>query len=281
MAATPYRCSGKVVAISGAARGIGYATAQTLRDAGAVVSIGDINETALREAADSLDVSAFSLDVTSESSFVAFINSVEERHGAIDILINNAGIMPVGPLAQQSEALIQRTIDIDLLGVIRGCRIAADRMAARGGGHIINVASIAGRLPAPGLSVYNAAKFGVIGFSEALDAELSARGVSVSTIQPTFTKTHLIDGLEHHLSTPPVSPQDVAAAILQTIQTRQLHTGVPRSIAASALFGALPGRLKRKILSRRSYAQIFTTPDSVARHAYDAEINTSNGGSGH
>lgn len=265
---------GKVVAITGAARGIGLASAWALHDAGAVVAIGDVNEQTLSAAAREFGFTALPLDVTHERSFTTFLDTVEATHGPLDVLVNNAGIMPVGPFTGYSEALTQRTIEVDLLGVIRGCRLAAGRMVQHGRGHIINVASIAGRLPAPGLSIYTAAKFGVIGFSEALDAELGPRQVRVSTIQPSFTTTPLIDGLQDRIPLPPVTPDDVARAILDVIRTRRLHTVVPKTAAPVAMTGVIPARLKRWLLTRPSYASIFTHPDLDQRRAYDDEITS-------
>jgi NAD(P)-dependent dehydrogenase (short-subunit alcohol dehydrogenase family) len=265
---------GKVIAITGAARGIGLATAQALDAAGAVVTVGDIDAHALASLEGSSGLSALALDVTDEVSFSSFIDEVERLHGPVDVLINNAGIMPVGPFLGYSEALTQRTIDIDLLGVIRGCRVMAERMVRRGGGHIINVASIAGRMPAPGLTIYNAAKFGIIGFSEALDAELAQQNVRVSTILPSFTSTQLISGLEDKLSRAPATPEDVAVAIVKAVGTQRLHTFVPRSGVLVSLFAILPGRLKRWTLTRPSYAAIFSTPDLKGRGAYDTQIGT-------
>jgi NAD(P)-dependent dehydrogenase (short-subunit alcohol dehydrogenase family) len=265
---------GKVIAVTGAARGIGLATAQTLAAAGAVVTVGDIDAHALASLEGSSGLSALALDVTDEVSFSSFIDEVERLHGPVDVLINNAGIMPVGPFLGYSEALTQRTIDIDLLGVIRGCRLMAERMVRRGGGHIINVASIAGRMPAPGLTIYNAAKFGIIGFSEALDAELAQQNVRVSTILPSFTSTQLISGLEDKLSRAPATPEEVAVAIVKAVGTQRLHTFVPRSGILVSLFAILPGRLKRWTLTRPSYAAIFTAPDLKGRGAYDTQIGT-------
>jgi len=260
-----------IVAITGGARGIGLATAVALRQAGATVVIGDLHADALADAAkDGLD--SRRLDVTDEASFADFIGGIESDYGRLDVLINNAGIMPVGPFTDYDASLIERTIDIDLIGVIRGCRLAAPGMIDRGSGRIINLASIAGRLPAPGLSLYNGAKFGVIGFTEALDAELRPRGVRTTAVLPSFTRTALIDGLDEKLAKKAATPEQVAKAIVRVIGRHRLHVYVPRSVALVGLTGLIPGRLRSWLFSRPSYAKIFSQPDEEKRRRYETEI---------
>jgi len=268
------RIDGKVIAITGAARGIGYATASTLFDAGATVSIGDIDADAVGKAAADLGITGHPLDVSNRDSFKDFLDRVEAEHGPIDVLINNAGIMPTGPFLDYSNQLIDRTIAIDLLGPINGSQLAAARMVERGSGHIINIASIAGRLPAPGLTIYNAAKFGVIGFSEALSAELEPAGITVSTVQPSHTATGLIDGLST-TGIPVATPEQVADCILRVINTLVLHAYPSRGLAAVAAVGALPGPLKRRMLKSRRYRDIFLTSDAEKRHDYEERISHS------
>ncbi|WP_440716941.1 SDR family oxidoreductase [Jongsikchunia kroppenstedtii] len=271
---TATRIDGKVVAITGAARGIGFATATTLFDAGATVAIGDIDADAVGKAAADLGITGIALDVTDRDSFRAFLDQIEAAHGPIDVLINNAGIMPTGPLLEHSDRLIERTVQIDLLGPIIGSKLAAARMVERGRGHIINVASIAGRLPAPGLSVYNAAKFGVIGFSEALNAELEPSGVRVSTIQPSHTATGLIDGLSTS-SIPVATPEQVADCMLRVINTGALHGYPSHGLGALAVVGAIPGPVKRRMLKSKQYAEMFLTADADKRHDYQDRMDHS------
>ena len=185
------------------------------------VILGDVDGEAVGKAAADLGVEGLELDVTSTESIEAFLDEAERIVGPVDVWVNNAGIMPVGPFLNYDAALIRRTIDIDLMGVIWGTQAAARRMVARGHGHIVNVASVAGRLPTPGLAVYNAAKAGVIEFSEALNAELADTGVAVSTILPSFTNTGLISGLETNRYIRVVEPDVVAAGIVATIITRR------------------------------------------------------------
>ncbi|CPR82082.1 short-chain alcohol dehydrogenase [Mycobacteroides abscessus subsp. abscessus] len=272
---SPFRRSatlvGKTVAITGAARGIGFATAKALVEGGAHVVIGDIDTEAVGKAAADLGALGVELDVTQKSSFATFLDRTEIEHGPLDVLINNAGVMPTGSFLSYSERLIRRTIDIDLVGAVLGTQLAAERMMRRGRGHVINIASIAGRAPAPGLTIYNAAKFGVIGFSEALNAELEPHGVRISTVQPSHTATELIDGLDH-TGIPVATPERVARTVLKAIRTQQLHTYPMPGMGAISLMGPVPGPLKRRILKSRRYRDLFLVADASAREDYDARI---------
>ncbi|MBB4852904.1 NAD(P)-dependent dehydrogenase (short-subunit alcohol dehydrogenase family) [Mycobacteroides chelonae] len=263
--------AGKTIAITGAARGIGFATAKALVDARAEVVIGDIDSDAVQMAAADLGVLGMHLDVTQKDSFAAFLDHAEDENGPLDVLVNNAGIMPTGPFLDYSEQLIRRTVDIDLVGMILGTQLAAERMKKRGKGHIVNIASIAGRVPAPGLAIYNAAKFGAIGFTEAVSAELDHHNVCVSTVQPSHTATELIDGL-----TSPgflvASPERVARTIMKVIHTQKLHAYPSIGLGAVALMGPVPGRLKRRILKTRLYRDLFLVSDTEKRKDYYARI---------
>ncbi|MGB3304249.1 MAG: SDR family NAD(P)-dependent oxidoreductase [Gordonia sp. (in: high G+C Gram-positive bacteria)] len=267
--------AGKVVAITGGARGIGFEIATELLDAGARVAIGDIDASAVAKAAADLGIEGLELDVTSSKSFEEFFDEVSERVGPVDVLINNAGIMPVGPFLDYQESLIRSTLEIDLLGVILGSRTAASHMVARGRGQIINIASVAGRLPTPGLTVYNAAKAGVIEFSEALDAELSAQGVRVSSILPTFTNTGLIEGLTTNSMVTVVETQVVAQQVLASVAKVRVRVAAPRSMGWVNVYPILPQALKRSITNKSG--AIFLNPDPDTRSAYSNRIGQSVG----
>ncbi|WLP89643.1 SDR family oxidoreductase [Gordonia sp. NB41Y] len=262
----------RVIAVTGGARGIGLETATQLLAAGARVAIGDVDAEVLGKAAADLGVEGIVVDVTDRGSFTAFLDEVENRLGPVDVLINNAGIMPVGSFLGLDAALIRRTIDIDLLGVITGSQLAAARMVPRRAGHIVNIASVAGRLPMPGLAVYNAAKAGVIEFSEALDAELSVQGVRVSTVMPTFTNTGLITGLQTNRYIQTVEPEVVSAAVVDVIarpRTRVAAPGFMRWVDANPSF---PQALKRLTRRQTGLDRIFLDVDSTGRADYDARI---------
>lgn len=273
--------AGKVVAITGGARGIGFEVATELLAAGAHVAIGDIDASAVAKAAADLGIEGLELDVTSKASFEKFFDEVTARVGPVDVLINNAGIMPVGPFLDYQESLIRSALDIDLLGVILGSQTAASRMVARGSGQIINIASVAGRLPTPGLTIYNAAKAGVIEFSEALDAELSARGVRVSSVLPTFTKTALIDGLDTGSKVTAVDTDVVASAVVATLARPRVRVAAPRSMGWVNVYPVLPQALKRALKISAKSGEIFMNPDPDSRSAYSKRIGQSVSASGY
>lgn len=262
----------KVVVITGGARGIGFETATQLVAAKARVVLGDVDGDAVGKAAADLGVEGLELDVTSPESIEGFLDEAEKRVGAVDVWINNAGIMPVGAFLDYDAALIRRTIDIDLLGVMWGSQAAGRRMVARGSGHIINVASVAGRLPTPGLTIYNAAKAGVIEFSEALNAELAGTGVAVSTILPSFTNTGLISGLETNRYIRVVEPEVVAAQVVATVVTPQVRAAAPRSMGWVHANTIMPQAVKRRARTMTGLDHIFLTYDGSQRAEYNKRI---------
>ena len=144
--------AGRVVAITGGARGIGRAIASRLAANGAHVAIGDRDLDGARATAQELGgtVEAFACDVTDSDSFGAFLHAVEDRWEAIDVLVNNAGVMWVGPFDQEPETAAESQLAVNLHGVIRGVKLAAPVMRDRGHGHIVTIASAAAKLSPPG-----------------------------------------------------------------------------------------------------------------------------------
>lgn len=262
----------KVIAITGGARGIGFSTATMLFEAGATVAIGDVDDEAVGKAAADLGIDGHVIDVTDRRSFDAFLDAVEAALGPIDVLVNNAGIMPVGSFLGFDDAIIRRVIDIDLYGVITGSQLAARRMVARGHGQIVNVASVAGRLPTPGMAVYNGAKAGVIEFSEALNAELESSGVQVSSVLPTFTRTGLISGIKTNAFIKTLAPDEVAQQIVGTIVTPRVRVTAPRSMGWVNANPLLGQRLKRATRRMTKLDTMFIDYDEEQRSAYSRRI---------
>jgi NAD(P)-dependent dehydrogenase (short-subunit alcohol dehydrogenase family) len=263
----------KVVAITGAARGIGLATATALTAAGAKVAIGDIDETVAKEAGEQLGVLALPLDVTDRNSYSAFLDKVEEELGPIDVLVNNAGIMPIGPLLEEDDALADRCVDINLRAMILGTKLGLGRMVPRGRGHLINVASVAGLTPAPGMATYNATKFGVVGFTEAVRLEFGKQGIDVSAVLPTFTNTELIAGTRSAKGQKNAEPEDVAAAVLSLITKPRPQAIVPAKLGRQLRVAALmPRGMQERLAHWYGLDEIFLTPDKEARKAYDERM---------
>lgn len=210
--------TGKVVVITGGARGIGLATATALHGLGAQVAIGDVDEVSAKESATTLGLPfCAKLDVTEVASFEAFLDEVEEKLGPIDVLVNNAGIMPVGKLIEEPAQVTRRIIDINVLGVITGSKLAAQRMVPRGSGHVINVASLAGEIYTAGLATYCASKYAVVGFTDAARIEHRTTGVDFSIVMPSFVNTELTAGTHGVPGVRNAEPEDIAAGIVGLI----------------------------------------------------------------
>lgn len=219
----------KVVVITGGARGIGYATAKHLIALGAKVAIGDIDEAQLKTAAEDLGTAAHQrLDVTDAHSFEEFIALVEETVGPVDVLINNAGIMPVGLVVDEDEVIVRRMFEINVFGVITGTKIALRRMLPRKSGHVINIASLAGEMTFPGLASYCGTKHAVLGFSDSVRKEVRGSGVTVSSILPTITNTQLAAGAAGVRGVRSAQPEEIADAIARVIQQPEPRTRITR-----------------------------------------------------
>src|ERR1700754_4862959 len=193
MAKEPRSLSGKVAVVTGGGRGIGKALSLALAREGVRVAIGDVDRESAERTAAELGGGAVGLhlDVTDLPGFTAFLDEVERTLGPVDVLVNNAGIMPITPLEQESPESISRQLEINLRAVIHGTQEAIRRMRPRGAGHIVNVASMAGRSGFPNLATYSATKFAVVGLSESVHLELRGSGIDVSCVMPGVVDTEL------------------------------------------------------------------------------------------
>jgi short-subunit dehydrogenase len=273
MAKQPRSLAGKVVAITGAGRGIGRATAAALAAKGARIAIADLDGAAAEQAAAALgpDHAGFAVDVTDAAALVAFLDEVERRLGPLDVLINNAGIMPVTPFVEEDDASITRQLELNLHAVIRGTQEAMRRMVARGHGHIVNVASLAGRSGFPNLATYCATKHGVVGLSEAVRAELRGTGVEVSVVMPGIVRTELAAGLKDARGVKTVTPEDVAREIVSALEVPRFDVFVPRSTGALiAVTSALPRRLREGLARALGAYDAAGKADRSVRAAYEA-----------
>ena len=208
------------------------------------------------------------------TSFAAFLAATEKVLGPVDALINNAGIMPTGPFTDESDAISDTQIDINLRGVIIGCKLALPGMIARGNGHIVNVASGAGVVPIPGLAVYCATKFAVVGLTQTLREEYRDSGVYFSTIMPAKVTTELASGTEvAGRGVPTSSPEDVAAAVVDALSKRLTEVMVPRYLGLAPMMLSLaPHWLQRGFRRGFGDRRILEKLDLTARAAYDQRI---------
>ncbi len=163
----------------------------------------------------------------------------------VQVLVNNAGIMPAGRFVDESDAVTDAIVDVNLNGVLRATKLVLPGMLERGSGHIVNVASYLGELPAAGLATYCATKHAVIGFSEALRDELAGTGVTVTTVLPSAVRTDLVSGVKLGGMLPTVDPDVIADAIVATCQSRTAVVAVPGWMRSyEAVAALLPDRVR-------------------------------------
>ncbi|MEU8636949.1 SDR family oxidoreductase [Amycolatopsis sp. NPDC048633] len=274
--------AGKVVVITGGGQGIGAATASALSRLGARVVIGDLDQVRAEKTAGELDAEALPLDVTDIRGFTEFLDEVERRHGRIDVLINNAGIMPLALLEEESDATTRRQLEINLHAVIHGTREAVKRMRPRRSGHIVNVASFAGKAGFPGAATYCATKHAVVGLSEAVHLELHGSGVHVSCVMPAIVRTELASGLGEAKLFKSSRPEDVADAIVATLRKPRFEVFVPRSVGTMGKLTRLLPRRAGEALARVLKADqlLASAAHSPARADYEARAAESAPGAG-
>ena len=282
MATEPKSLTDRVVAITGGARGIGRTTARALAREGARVAIGDVDPDAAARTAEELGprVSAYELDVTSRPSVARFLDRVEADLGPLDVMINNAGIMPLGPFVEESDDTAVRLVDINVHGVLFGMKEALPRMLERGSGHLVNIASVAGRAGFPHGATYCATKHAVVGVSEAVRAEVFESGIEVSVVMPTLVDTELGSGLEAGPGFKKLAPEDVAEAIVEVLREPRFDVFVPRSVGpVNKLLGVLPRRGREAVARLLKGDRILVEVDEKRRAAYERRAAESEPGS--
>lgn len=268
------RLKGAVVAITGGGRGIGLAIARAMAVQGAQVSLGDIDAKLAMQAAEPLNGYGGRLDVRDPASFARFLEATRREVGPIDVLINNAGIMPIGAFTEETAAMTDTQIDVNLRGVIHGCKAVLPEMLARGGGHIVNVASMAGAVPIPGCAVYCATKFAVVGLTQTLREEYRDSGVRFSTIMPSKVTTELASGSDA-ARLPTVSPEEVANAVVDAVKHGRREVAVPRYLGVTpALLDLTPHWLQRGLRRALDDRDALKKLDLQQRAAYTRRIES-------
>ena len=260
------------IAVTGGARGIGRATAARLAGAGARVVIGDRDHDVAAGVAAELGhgVSALPLDVADPESWHAFVDGA----GPIDVLVNNAGIMPLGAILAEPDAVTRTTLDVNLMGVVHGTKAVAPGMSERGGGQIVNVASAVGRVAMAGGATYTASKFAVVGFSEATRAELEPLGVEVCLVMPTVVRTDLAAGVPQARFVKRVLPEDVAEAIEATIRKPKAERWVPGWTQRMTKFAQLLPSPVQDGMAKVFKADVLAAVDPAERAAYEAKVRS-------
>lgn len=264
--------NGKVAAITGAGSGIGRELAAGLARRGAHLSLTDIDAEGLADTVAlcegrGVKVTSRLLDVADRDAIYEWASAVPEEHGQVNLLFNNAGVALVADVATMSDEDMHWLVDINLWGVVNGCRAFLPHLEASGEGHIVNLSSVFGLLSIPSQSAYNIAKFGVRGFSDALrmELEISKSCVSVTTVHPGGVKTNIARSARQDpsTSTPTRKGQDIgeafdriarttadsaAAQILAGVERNRRRVVVGADGKALDLISRLPAGLYQRVL---------------------------------
>ncbi len=272
MAKEPRMLYGKVAAVTGGARGIGLATAKAFAREGMKVAIGDLDPEQTAKVAEEIGGGArgYGLDVTSRESFQTFVDAVERDLGPLDVIVNNAGIMHLGNFHEEDDLHAIRQVDINIHGVILGTKIALASMRPRRTGHIVNVASSAGKGGYPGGATYCATKHAVVGLTEAVRAENADLGIEFSIVMPGVVNTELADGLVPARGVKNSEPHEVADAIVAALQFPKVDVFVPAVIGPiNRVMGVAP-RVAREGVARALRAdKVLWAADAQKRARYE------------
>ncbi|HEX4188316.1 MAG TPA: SDR family oxidoreductase [Solirubrobacteraceae bacterium] len=283
MAKEPRILAGETAAITGAARGIGRATAEAFLRKGMKVAIGDVDQAAAAQTASELGPStvALPLDVTDRASFAAFLDRAEEQLGPVDVLVNNAGIMQVGRFIDEDELTARRMVDINIHGVILGMKLALERMIPRDRGHIVNISSQAGKFGAPGGATYSATKHAVVGLTEAVRGELRMMDahIDLSYVMPFVVNTELGSGLGEARGMSNLEPGEVADAIVEALQFGIVDVWVPKSAKRTNALGVLlPRQLSEGMARAMKADRVLASADLDSRRDYELRASRSEPG---
>jgi 3-oxoacyl-[acyl-carrier protein] reductase len=220
---------GRVALVTGAARGIGAATALALAEAGARVALVDRNAEGIEKTADAIgragsDALAIPADVTDAPAIERAVDAVVAEWGRLDVLVNNAGIVRDATLGKVSDDDWTATLDVNLRGTMIGTRAALRPMRAAGAGRILSATSVVARMGNYGQTAYAASKAGIIGMTRAWARELGPLGITANAVAPGFIDTEMARGV----------PEKVLSALLQRTAARRL--GRPEEVAAVYVF---------------------------------------------
>jgi NAD(P)-dependent dehydrogenase (short-subunit alcohol dehydrogenase family) len=275
MAKQPKSLNGRVVAITGGARGIGKATARALVREGARVGIGDLDLDLARKTAEELgsSVRAYELDVTSRPSIAAFLDAVEGDFGPLDVMVNNAGIMPITPFLEEEDASAVRQLDINVHGTIFGMKEALPRMRKRGSGHVVNLASVAGKGGFPYLATYCASKHAVVGLTEAVRGEFLESGIEFTVVMPAMVNTELTAGVRACRGVEKAEPEDVADAIVDALKLPRFDVFVPKAVGRiNKAMQLMPRAARDKIAQLLEADKVMAQADMAGRREYEERI---------
>jgi short-subunit dehydrogenase len=186
------------------------------------------------------------------------------------VLINNAGIMPIGPFVDESDRTARMMVDINVHGVLYGMKLALPRMQRRNSGHIVNLASQAGKGGVPGGATYSGTKHFVVGASEAVRAELRDTAIEISCVMPAVVNTELGSGLQETRAIKKLEPEDVAEAIVGALERPKFDVWVPReSVGIYKVMTLLPRGGREWIARMLNADKVLAAPNKQERAAYE------------
>jgi short-subunit dehydrogenase len=219
------------------------------------------------------------LDVSSRESFEEFAAEARRTVGPIDVLVNNAGIMPAGRFLEESEETTAAIFAVNVAGVVNGMRTVLPGMVERRCGHVVNVASMLGKTELPGLASYTASKHAVVGLAAAVRAELAGTGVTVTTVLPSIVRTELSSGINLGLGRLiRVEPEDVAAAVVRSLDGRPKEMSVPRWLGLYPVLRPLiPEAVESLVRSALGDDRAITAVDARDRDAYEQRLAVQRG----
>ena len=252
------------IAITGAARGIGLAIAEELVRRGRPVLLGDLSGDEIAAVAARLGPLAVAgpLDVTDDASYTAWL-----ALAPVGALVNNAGVMWVGSYAEEPEAAGRTMMDVNFWGVVRGTRLVLPGFVARGGGHVVTVASVASHVAPSGEATYAATKHAVRGWLSGVRAELRGSGVDISIVLPAVVETELAAGTASG-GVARLAPAQVAVAVAGVLATPRFETFVPARTGALVRVMALLPQRGRDLMFARLVPDQVTATDKAAREDY-------------
>ncbi|MED0676633.1 SDR family oxidoreductase [Aneurinibacillus thermoaerophilus] len=252
----------KVIVITGASSGIGKATAILAAESGMTPVLLARSVDTLRALADNLqhsapDVGYYRLDVTKDRQIVDIVQKIICRYGKIDIWVNNAGFGIFAPFSEAKLEDIANMMDVNYLGTVRCTKAVLPHMLGQKSGHIINVASVAGKLATPKSSGYTASKFAVVGFTESLRQELKGSGVSISLVNPGPVQTPFFERADQNgeyrrsVEAFMLPPETVAKSVLRTIHNRKAEAIIPRYMRIGVILFHLFPRFFDRVIAPR------------------------------
>lgn len=268
---------GRVVAVTGAARGIGFATAQACAAAGMRVAIGDLDGDLAQRAAASMHGKAIglSVDVSSKASFADFLDRTQRELGTLSTLINNAGVFHAGRFHEEPDEITERLIATNIGGAVTGTKLALQYFLPRDDGHIVNVASIGATIASGHAATYVATKHAILGLTRSLRLELAGSGIRTTAVLPGVVSTEMTAPLAppHRFAPKALSPESAANLIIGALRSGRQELFIPGSMATAArVLGVLGPRTGDALKLVTGFDRMVTDRDMGRDADYERRV---------